>query len=374
MKINIIYIALLAFVVQSCSKMNDLSDKFLDGGEIIYAAKVDSAACGAGNERIKFEFYIKTNRTESIRIYWDDYTDSADLTISKQIGVFTKTLESMAERSYVFNIVCFDEFGNKSLPYELSGIANGPTYQNMITNRVAASISANVAGDKIFIWNNVDTDRGARYTELKYTNTSNMETVLIVPASEDTTTVTDHKPGTTFSSRTIYVPDQMNVDTFYTSVRVNENTSFVLNKKVFVGYSDRVNSGNDNRAENAVDGNRNNRWHSADVAYPHWVTFHMDGVATIRKFSVWPSVYDVGSKTHDDRFPTQVQLLVSMDYPADPTDDSQWIDLGTFASNPNFAGEQVFEITTPVAAKYVKFKGVSGNVRYLVIGEVDVYI
>ena len=51
MKFNKVYFALLmllAIASQSCTDMNDLTDKYLDEGEIVYAAKVDSVGVRAG--------------------------------------------------------------------------------------------------------------------------------------------------------------------------------------------------------------------------------------------------------------------------------------------------------------------------------------
>ena len=41
-KVCFALLMLLAIASQSCTDMNDLTDKYLDEGEIVYAAKVDS--------------------------------------------------------------------------------------------------------------------------------------------------------------------------------------------------------------------------------------------------------------------------------------------------------------------------------------------
>ena len=87
-KLYIGCLALMAFITQSCSKMNDLHDPYLNEGEIIYAAKVDSVAPGAGNKRIQLQMFVISQRIETMRIYWNDYKDSLDVPIGQKTGMW----------------------------------------------------------------------------------------------------------------------------------------------------------------------------------------------------------------------------------------------------------------------------------------------
>ena len=79
-------IPLLIFCVgvfsTSCDDMDALHIGFLEEGETIYAAKVDSASVGPGNGRVKMELFINAQRIEKLRIYWNAYTDSIDFNVS----------------------------------------------------------------------------------------------------------------------------------------------------------------------------------------------------------------------------------------------------------------------------------------------------
>ena len=139
MKFNKVYFALLMLLViagQSCTKMNDLTDRYLDEGEIAYAAKVDSVGVQAGENRIQLNLHIKAQRIDNVRIYWNNYVDSVDVEIGGRTGVFPVMLDDMPESGYLFQLVSFDKFGNRSLEYEATGSSYGENYKNGLSNRI----------------------------------------------------------------------------------------------------------------------------------------------------------------------------------------------------------------------------------------------
>ena len=86
-KVCFALLMLLAIASQSCTDMNDLTDKYLDEGEIVYAAKVDSVGVRAGENRIQLDIYVKAQRVENLRVYWNNYEDSVDVEIGGKTGV-----------------------------------------------------------------------------------------------------------------------------------------------------------------------------------------------------------------------------------------------------------------------------------------------
>ena len=134
-KIYLICLLLLAWTVQSCSDMNELSDKYLDKGEVIYAAKVDSVKALPGENRLQLNLFVGSQRIDKIRIFWNDYVDSTEVRIGGKTGVFPVLLEDMPENDYLFQVVSFDKFGNRSLKFEATGISCGERYKNRLLNR-----------------------------------------------------------------------------------------------------------------------------------------------------------------------------------------------------------------------------------------------
>jgi len=55
-------LVLLLILVSSCSKMNDMHQMYLDEGEILYAAKLDSVASNPGKDRIEFEMFAPVSK------------------------------------------------------------------------------------------------------------------------------------------------------------------------------------------------------------------------------------------------------------------------------------------------------------------------
>ncbi|MDR0698912.1 MAG: discoidin domain-containing protein [Tannerella sp.] len=372
---------MVCLLCASCSDMNELSDRFLGKGETTYAVMPDSVAVGAGKERVKFEVYIKTNRVKTIRIYWNNRTDSTDIETDNTDGVFSQIIENLREQSYLFNVVNIDSYGNKSLPYEISGRALGEKYESAMVNRRLISIYADKSGGKVLEWGSVDESLDVKYSEVSYTNVDGRETVRTVPLSEAITVIPDIKSGSLPKYRTIYIPDEMAIDLFYTPYRDGElkypgDYPLLKSDISIIGYSNQHDNGN-NAARNAFDGNYNNRWHSqASANYPHWMAFDLAGETPVSRISIWPSVYDLAAgQTYDNRLPATVTLWGRTDTPGDDlTAEDGWINLGTYNCEDR-NGEQTFVIDNPAPVRYLKVYAPGGlnGTTMIVIGEIDIY-
>jgi len=218
MKFNNLYIICIVFMVfitLSCSKMNDLHQSYLDEGEIIYAAKVDSVAPSAGKTRIQLEMFVISQRIESVRVYWNDYKDSVDIAVGNQTGSKIKVLENMEEKGYIFQFVSFDKFGHRSLPFEVTGKVYGSRFQASLTNRVVASKTALVAGKTTITWSGA-VDKGVR-CDLTYTNISGVQITKKVPMNVAKTELLDLASDLKY--RTLFLPEATAIDTFYTDYK-----------------------------------------------------------------------------------------------------------------------------------------------------------
>ena len=219
MKFNSLYIiciALTAFLTQSCNKMNDLHSPYLNEGEIIYAAKVDSVAPGAGKGRIQMEMFIISQRIETMRIYWNDYKDSLSVAISQKTGSWKTMLNNMAEKGYIFKYVSIDKYGHKSLPFEVTGNVYGDRFQAMLGNRVISSKTALVSGKITITWSGA-VDKGVR-CDLVYKNLSGALVTVKVPMSQTSTILTDMASDLKY--QTLFLPETTAIDTFYTDFKV----------------------------------------------------------------------------------------------------------------------------------------------------------
>lgn len=73
-------------IFPSCSKMNDLHDKYLREGETIYLAKMDSLALHSGRHRILVEYWISDPKAKKCKVEWDLGEKSAIFDVEKTAG------------------------------------------------------------------------------------------------------------------------------------------------------------------------------------------------------------------------------------------------------------------------------------------------
>jgi hypothetical protein len=194
--------SILCIVLSSCSEMNDVHSEYLDG-EHIYSAKADSAGVRLGLYRVMLDIAVGTQRVETVRIYWDNYADSADLAVNSQTGIFSKLIENLEERDYIFNLVSIDEFGNRSLPVEILGTVYGNAYASRLRITTVESSIVDNGGWHIFLGNAGD---NAYATEIEYSQDGTVKTVSI-PISTKDTLIAGAKPQAGFRYRTFYMQD-----------------------------------------------------------------------------------------------------------------------------------------------------------------------
>ncbi|MBT1685616.1 DUF4998 domain-containing protein [Dawidia soli] len=361
--LHAIGIVLLVAVLTACSDMNDLHQEYLDRGEDIYAAKADSVAPHPGRNRVEFEVFVRSQRIKTARFFWNDYQDSSDLVIEGQ-GIFKKMLENLEERRYIFKLVCLDDFGNRSLPVELSANVYGERYQAQLVSRSVGSTSIDVQGKVTIHWGSaVD---GAVAIEVKYTDLAGNSKLQTFPADQPTAVITDFKPDMGYEYRTVYKPDSTSVDSFFTDYAPGTLLSFDKTDWHIVDFSSQ-HGGADNSVDNFIDGTFKTRWHSlaGGSSYPHHATIDMGVVRTITQFGAWITTFD-SPPDGDHRAPDKIKFLVSLD-------NVVWTDLGEFNFNRFLLGEQTFVVPASTQGRYFRFVGVSGPENNMVMGEVSAY-
>lgn len=376
MKFNRIYFTLLAFLAiatWSCTKMTDLTDKYLDEGEIIYAAKVDSVGILAGENRLQLNLYVKSQRIDKVRIYWNNYEDSLDVDIQGKTGVFPVLLDNMPESGYLFQLVGFDKFGNKSLEYEATGSSYGENYKNGLSNRsyITEFTRYDMEGDSMVIyWGGIV--RGAIAMELQYTDTSGESVRMEVPADATTTTLHNLKGNVSYKLR--FIPEVEAIDTFTTaskSIPVYYERPINKSGWKIVGFSS-ASASPEWPATNAIDGDINTPWHTEHnptAPFPHYFIVDMGETIDISSFEVYRRMDDSAGAQ-----PTH-QLFYAESL-TDPTDskDAGWKDYGVYSFDnvvdiPQFArGANVIK-----ARYFMYYVGSNSRSAYAYIGEIGAY-
>jgi hypothetical protein len=271
------------------------------------------------------------------------------------------TFTDLPENFYTFVIKNYNSNGSVSVPVEVMGNVYGDRYQEKILDRPVKAPALDNSNKLSIEWNVADTITGAFATEVEYTNTGGAMKVKRFKASEIKTEILDYKAGTSFRYRTLYLPDSLAIDTFYTGYLTNDK--YRVNKKEWsINAFDNQHSTGENDVNNIKDGDPGTRWHGrvGGGGYPHYFTMDMGITRTVSQVSLW-------RMKDDDRAPDRIQILTS-------EDNLTWTDQGTFNFNRFINEEQVFEMKAQAPGRYFKVVGLSGPQEYIVLGEVDVYV
>ncbi len=349
-------IVLISVIMQSCSDMNDLHEKYLAEGEIVYAAKVDSVGTATGKYRILLNFLIQSQRIETVRIFWNDYADSVDVQINNQTGNFTKLLEDMEEKTYIFQFVSIDQYGNKSLPFEAEGEVYGDNFQNSLTNR--GITSAKVVNEELTIDWSGEVDYGL-YCYLLYKNPEGEEVSRTVPMSGTVTVLTDW--GSDLRYNTAFIPEEGAIDTFYTEYKVPE-VAFMYDKEEWTVTSDSYEATGqlpNGAPEKTIDNDESTYWHTQHTGsmpgYPHWLAYDLKKEL---------DVDFVGLTSRSDYLNADFTNFTVQK----SSDGINWEDCQSFEQEDT-AGEQIHVLSEPVKTRYIRIYMTKGPNSYTHLAE-----
>ncbi len=231
-------ISLTACLFFACSDMNDVHQQYLDQGERIYATKVDSVQVRPGDGRIRLDLFYKTQRIKACTVYWNGRTDSLKTGLPEPAdGPAPVMLKDMEENSYSFEIVTFDKDDNRSLSVEAVGEVYGDSYKSSLLNIKIAG--ARMAGpDAEIAWEETDSESGICGVQVRYKNVPGGEkdtVISITPGTGAWSVLPGYLPGSAFAYRTLFKPDTMAIDTFYTDFETG--TEIDVNSVLLKNYA-----------------------------------------------------------------------------------------------------------------------------------------
>jgi hypothetical protein len=198
--------------VSSCYDGDNIYKEFTVPDGIVYPQKVESLKACPGLYRIQLE-WLKPIDTQVVkaRIYWNNYTDSLDVTIPANQEKITQLIENLRETTYTFYVKTYDADGNVSIPVEVSSKAYGAAYQASLLPRPLLGLSAFVDRAELS-WGVID-QTAVRFV-LKYRSSSGELHELLVPLDEEKTILRDYQLGSDFTMETYYLPTPTAIDEF----------------------------------------------------------------------------------------------------------------------------------------------------------------
>ncbi|WP_188347404.1 DUF4998 domain-containing protein [Sphingobacterium cavernae] len=201
--------------------MDDYKKYIEDQPVLNYTGKVDSVKVFSGQNRVLIQgLLVSDPKIKEARIYWDGRRDSIVVPINRTFGVDTlkAAINNLEDRVYNFEIVTFDDQGNKSVKVYAFGRSYGQNYLLSLINRPIA-VNSLKTYDNTFsaTFSNVDRTLGIFATEVKYTDLNGTEKSKRLGIDENALSLTNVKIGEKMSYRSLYLPDTLCLDTFYTA-------------------------------------------------------------------------------------------------------------------------------------------------------------
>ncbi|HMI05437.1 MAG TPA: DUF4998 domain-containing protein [Pedobacter sp.] len=201
----------------SCRKMDATYADYIKDGETIYAGKADSLRAYPGKSRIKLFWPLKPDsKITRAMIYWNNRADSLDYSIDRTSDIRSANviINNLAEGSYSFDVYTFDNKGNTSVKAIASATVYGNNYIRQLQDRKLKTVLSRNFNAYI---NWADTVKGAVATETIYTDDEGNTKSILIPMKENQTVLENYKASTEIKYRTLFVPEGISIDTFYTA-------------------------------------------------------------------------------------------------------------------------------------------------------------
>jgi hypothetical protein len=177
---------------------------------------VDKVVVAGENGRFQIAVQTLSERVATVRIIWNNNRDSTDIAVNNRIGIFTQIVDYSGENGYIFHVVGFDKFGNRSVSSE--------TTATLLRNR---DISARAMDDGALTVQWGSNIQYVDHCSLSYVNQSGQTVSQKAFPSEATTVINDYSAGLSYTTLFTLIPattDTFRVETL--APAVVESTPF----------------------------------------------------------------------------------------------------------------------------------------------------
>lgn len=219
MKKNILLLLFISVVATlACTKMDDYK-KYTNGKELAYAGKADSLRAFPGKNRIKLSWRLVSDpKITKAKIYWNNRADSLEIAIKRTNGVDTINviLDKMKEGNYSFEVVTIHDDQIRSVPAYVSGRVFGQNYEVTLLNRGIQSTAYLTNNGYRMNWGLMEGT--ALGVDITYEKTNGTITNYRIPTTENVTTLATVKRPSQVYYRTLFKPDTLSIDTFYSKI------------------------------------------------------------------------------------------------------------------------------------------------------------
>lgn len=202
----------------SCDKMDRTYSEFLESGQIIYNAKLDSVKTYSGRNRVLITWKPITDpRITKVKVLWSNNRESLEKPITSGNDT-TLLIENLTEGNYTFNFTTYDDAGNNSVKVEVLGVVYGELYESGLTLRQINNTSLN-NNELTIKFNSTEQLDNYYNQEITYISSSDQAEKTISVPKDVSSIVIDDYSGDKFTHRSVYLPDELSPDLFYTQLR-----------------------------------------------------------------------------------------------------------------------------------------------------------
>lgn len=218
------WVAVLIFsttVIYSCSKKGDKVEKpptvTIKGAENLQAFP--------GLHRVKLSWKVTDDKVKKAVVYNDVSGDSVVVSYNGG-GNMSTVFNNLEEGNQTLSVYLYDGEGHASSRAKIVVSVYGDSFmQTMVSRKVKDAIYED--GVVKVAWNTPTGDM--TNTDIKYVNVSGDTLHVSLSADEDSSILTDYKPGTYFSYRTMSKPTSDAIDSFYAAYTSSKEWSTFSN-------------------------------------------------------------------------------------------------------------------------------------------------
>lgn len=313
-------IVFLAILLVGCAKEDDYKE-FIKDGTKTYPGKALDLKASPGKYRVVLSWTAVDTKIARYLVSWNNKRDSL-VVPAKNTGDVADSIsleiKNLQETDYLFTVTSFDKLGNRSITEEVKANVYGDIFAQAALSRGFKNANS-IDGVAILKWSN--SSEGEVGVEINYTNKNNGLSKVIMAATDTVANLVNFKNGSTFSYRTLYLPDSLAIDTVSTTLISDNKVSYPpLDKARFAVRKFPTDMGDawgwplnylwDN---NLAEGRG---FHTPEVAFPYHFTFDLGVTTVLSEMKIWQRQ----SQLYDGANPRYFEVWGS----ANPPDDGSW--------------------------------------------------
>lgn len=214
-------ILVIIFILNSCGKgeAEDLTTE-IPNSDPVKIEKVTNVTSRPGRNRLQLSWHEPANLGEikisKFRVFWNNGNDSLEIKANSGADSTLVLINDLKEAQYLFSIYAYDKNGNKSAGASISEKTYGSQYEASLQNRqIISAFSGGIKDVAVVKWGQARA--GALGSEILFYDITSTFNKLYTSVDEAMTILEDIKVDNIVTNRTLFVPQENAIDTFYTA-------------------------------------------------------------------------------------------------------------------------------------------------------------